>query len=392
MRRKSPRLSSSNKRKIVVKTQSDESSTPARAVVKKEENSFDIKLEINNDSIHPDVVTSNNNGISIVIKEEVTSKQTQEIKPNKKRKVKKENGTQRPTPEECEYVTSSLSRLHPEVVDLNDVRRKTLLESCGMRNSITDAIVATMLSQNTTDANSKAAFKGLKAKFPTWENVANCDDITKLEDCIRVAGLAKTRAERIQTMLRTVKEEKGFASLDYIKDIPHDDDVKKELSRFKGLGPKTISCVLLFALGRPEFPVDTHVLRITKSMGWVQSQDTRESAYDHLNKHVQNHLKLDLHCLLVQHGKCCHKCASRGRPQFPPKDGSKLDCPLVKVASWRGIVPEEYQIQTDKQNVKTEEEETGVNFQVSQAEINLQIKEKVRVYNQQIVKLEKATA
>lgn len=248
--------------------------------------------------------------------------------------------TSRPTPEECIYATESLAKLHPEIVDQNSVRRKTLLETCGARDSITDSVVSTMLSQNTTDANAKAAWSSLKEAFPDWESVANCDDISLIEDAIRCAGLAKNRAERIQNIMRTTKRERGKASLEYIRHLS-DDQVKAELSRFKGLGPKTISCVLLFALGRDEFPVDTHVLRITQKMGWVSSGATRESAYEYLNDHVPNNVKMDLHCLLVRHGKVCHKCAANGRPQFPPQDGSKLNCPLAKVSSWAGKVPVE---------------------------------------------------
>ena len=88
--------------------------------------------------------------------------------------------------------------------------------------------------------------------------------------------------------------------------------------------------MLLFALLRPDFPVDTHVLRISKMLRWVPSSATRESAYVHLNEMVPDEVKMDLHCLLVTHGKHCHRCAANGKPQFPPKDGTKLDCPLVR--------------------------------------------------------------
>jgi len=276
----------------------------------------------------------------------------------------------RPSPQECLYVTESLAKLHPHVVEKNDDRRKTLLESCGMRDSITEAVVSTMLSQNTTDANSKAAFKNLKATFFSnpningWETIANLDDISKLESAIKVAGLAKTRSERIVSMLQIVQSERGTPSLEYLRDITSDDEVKKELGRFKGLGPKTISCVLLFALGRNEFPVDTHVLRITSKMGWLPNSNmSREGAYDYLNKVVPNPLKLDLHCLLVTHGKHCHACASRGRPQFPPKDGSKLICPLGKVSSWGGILPKDIFTAYASSMVKIEEA-TNINKEV----------------------------
>lgn len=277
--------------------------------------------------------------------------------------IKKETKKkERPTPEECEYVTASLSRLHPHVVTKNDDRRKTLLESCGMRDSITDAVVSTMLSQNTTDKNSKAAFANLKTEFFSnpnangWELIANARDTSKLESAIKVAGLAKTRAERITAMLQTVQSERGTPSLEYLRSISSDEEVKKELGRFKGLGPKTISCVLLFALGRNEFPVDTHVLRITSKMTWLPVANmNREAAYDYLNEVIPDSLKMDLHCLLVAHGKHCHACASRGKPQFPPKDGSKLPCPLGKVSSWGGILPKEMLVNNGASILRTEE-------------------------------------
>lgn len=240
------------------------------------------------------------------------------------------NEVVRPTPEECYYATASLAVLHPHVVERNDDRRATLLESCGLRDSITDSVISTMLSQNTTDKNSKQAYATLKKTFPSWSDVVACDDLDRIEDAIKVAGLAKTRAERIRSLLRTIKDERGEPSLDYLRTMS-DDEVKEELSRFKGLGPKTISCVLLFAMGRSEFPVDTHVLRIAKNrLGWVPASATRESAYEHLNETVPAEVKLDLHCLLVTHGKHCHACAAGGKPQFPPADGSRLDCPLSK--------------------------------------------------------------
>ena len=293
----------------------------------------------------PIVCQSNPDAIDRVrkraVKKEVIPDKTKSIanvkKVARKRLIKKEQ-SMRPTPEECLYATLSLGKLHPTVVDRNDDRRKTLLESCGQRDSVTDAIMSTMLSQNTTDANSKAAYKLLKKTFPTWEEVADAD-VSEIEQCIRVAGLAKTRAERMQAILQIVRSEKGTVSLDYVRDIACDEEIKKELGRFKGLGPKTISCVLLFALGRPEFPVDTHVLRISQKMGWVSASHTREGAYAHLNKMVPDDLKLDLHCLLVSHGKVCHRCAANGRPQFPPKNGAKLLCPLAKIDSKAGYAP-----------------------------------------------------
>ena len=54
---------------------------------------------------------------------------------------------------------------------------------------------------------------------------------------------------------------------------------KKELLRFKGVGPKTVACVLMFCLGRAEFPVDTHVWRITRDLGTSIHQAIHQSIH-----------------------------------------------------------------------------------------------------------------
>jgi endonuclease-3 len=181
--------------------------------------------------------------------------------------------------------TELLTELHPEVSSRCVERRNEILKSCGAGSSrILDAVISTMLSQNTTDKNSKEAYKNLCDRYPTWTLLMDAPE-AEVEACIRVAGLSATRRERIQGLLRKLVDERGDAepSFEYLREIESDDDVKKELGRFKGLGPKTISCVLLFAMGRGEFPVDTHVMRIAKQAGWVREGESRESTYEILN-------------------------------------------------------------------------------------------------------------
>lgn len=96
-------------------------------------------------------------------------------------------------------------------------------------------------------------------------------------------------------------------------------------------------------------------------MGWIPPSASREKAYEYLNEMIPNDVKMDLHCLLVRHGKVCHRCAANGRPQFPPEDGSKLECPLIKVPSWQGTVPKhslnEFGLGECDSNIKTEGEQ-----------------------------------
>jgi len=267
----------------------------------------------------------------------------------------------RPTPEECEFAVRELSKLHPDVIekcdeirksstittnvandceihkdiisaDVVDVKKedkgKLQASSCGLQPTILDGVVSTILSQNTTSANSTRAFSNLKKACPDWNIVASLETPIKIETAIHCGGLAKKKAENILSMCQILKQERGEVSFEYLR-TKSNDEIKKDLLRFKGLGPKTISCVLLFTLGRNEFPVDTHVYRISIQNKWIPSNYSRDKGYEYLNEIIPNHLKLDLHCLMVQHGRECHRCAARGKPQFPPKDGSKLNCPLI---------------------------------------------------------------
>ncbi|CAM6120624.1 unnamed protein product [Calypogeia fissa] len=190
------------------------------------------------------------------------------------------------------------------------------------KGAVLDSLIGTLLSQNTTDTNSRRAFASLKKSFPTWEQALQADP-KELEDAIRCGGLAEVKAERIRNILSTLMKERGEISMEYIRSMSNE-AIKVELSRFKGVGPKTVACVLMFHLQREEFPVDTHVFRISKMLGWVPEQADREKAYLHLNQRIPDSLKFDIHCLFVTHGKRCPNCAKRFNRQ--PSDG---ECPLI---------------------------------------------------------------
>ncbi|KAG6550825.1 hypothetical protein Mapa_007621 [Marchantia paleacea] len=196
------------------------------------------------------------------------------------------------------------------------------------RRTVIDSLVGTLLSQNTTDNNSRKAFASLKRKFPTWQEVLEADP-KDVEESIRCGGLAEIKAGRILNILKTLSEERGELCMEYLRRMSNE-EIKTELSRFKGVGPKTVACVLMFHLQRNEFPVDTHVFRISKALGWVPASADREKAYLHLNERIPDHLKFDLHCLFVTHGKNCPHCVKRQTKK--PKD---VECPL---ANWRSRV------------------------------------------------------
>lgn len=136
--------------------------------------------------------------------------------------------------------------------------------------------------QNTTDVTSMRAFSTLKQRLPTWEHVLAAP-AADVEDAIRVGGLAAIKVERIKALLAALQQERGVCCLEWLRQEPSDNAVKTYLSQFKGIGPKTISCVLLFCLGRPDFAVDTHVHFIAQALHWIPKTASREQAYEHLN-------------------------------------------------------------------------------------------------------------
>ena len=143
-----------------------------------------------------------------------------------------------------------------------------------------DELVSTILSQNTNDVNRDRAFDSLRAKFPTWEAVRDADE-SEVINAVRVAGLANQKGPRIQNVLRQITAERGTLDLEFLADIPITESMEW-LLKFKGVGPKTASIVLLFSLGKPAFPVDTHVHRISGRLGLRPPKMNADKAHDHL--------------------------------------------------------------------------------------------------------------
>ncbi|HEY8447161.1 MAG TPA: endonuclease III [Thermomicrobiales bacterium] len=128
-------------------------------------------------------------------------------------------------------------------------------------------LVSTILSQSTTDLNTERAFRSLRERFPTWEEVLAAPT-SEVAEAIRVGGLADQKAPRIQEVLRRVLTGDGATMVDELETLPVA-EARSRLESLPGVGAKTASCVLLFSLGRPAFPVDTHVHRVSRRLGLV---------------------------------------------------------------------------------------------------------------------------
>ncbi|KAK7265723.1 hypothetical protein RJT34_33346 [Clitoria ternatea] len=237
----------------------------------------------------------------------------------------------RPTPQECEAIRDTLLAIHgipPELAKYRKLQptNDTDTDTHPPPETVLDGLVRTVLSQNTTEANSQRAFASLKSAFPTWQYVLDAES-KDLENAIRCGGLAPTKASCIKNVLRCLQEKRGKLCLEYLRDLPVD-EIKAELSLFKGIGPKTVACVLMFNLQQDDFPVDTHIFEIAKTIGWVPAVADRNKSYLHLNQRIPNELKFDLNCLLYTHGKLCHKCSSKRGKQQQKKCNDNI-CPLL---------------------------------------------------------------
>ncbi|HWQ16089.1 MAG TPA: endonuclease III [Roseiflexaceae bacterium] len=168
-----------------------------------------------------------------------------------------------------------------------------------------DELVLTILSQNTSDRNSGRAYRSLRARFPTWEAVMDAP-VGEVYEAIKAAGLGNVKAPRIQQTLRAVLERRGELSLDFLDNLPLP-EARRWLTALDGIGPKTAACVLLFALGKPALPVDTHVHRVAKRLGLIGPKVSAELAHDLLESAVPPEDIYAFHVNLIQHGRrICH--------------------------------------------------------------------------------------
>ncbi len=186
-------------------------------------------------------------------------------------------------------------------------------------------LIVTILSQNTTDANRDRAWAALRTRYPDWERVRDAPR-GELEETIRPAGLITGKAAAIQGVLERLDREVGQPSLDHLEGM-EDEEALRYLRSFRGVGLKTAACVLCFSLGRDVMPVDTHVHRVARRLGWADERADPSATHERLNRIVPPELRFALHVHLIALGR--DVCTAR-RPACP---GCTLAdrCPRVGV-------------------------------------------------------------
>ncbi|MFA8343846.1 MAG: endonuclease III [Rhodothermaceae bacterium] len=186
-----------------------------------------------------------------------------------------------------------------------------------------EMVIGTILSQNTNDKNSYKAYLQLKEKYKTWDEIAEAER-SDIEKEIKTAGLGKQKSGAIKNFLTRLKIEKNIYSLDYLSDLT-DLEAIEDLTKYNGVGVKTASCVLLFALDRNVCPVDTHVNRIVNRLGIVKAS-TPDKTFFLLNENFPADIAHRFHTNLIR----------LGREVCKPQKPACLSCPLIKVCKYDG--------------------------------------------------------
>jgi len=162
-------------------------------------------------------------------------------------------------------------------------------------------LVSTIISQNTNDGLRDQAFETLRQRFPTWEEVRDAP-VEEVTAAIRIAGLGQQKAPHIQAALRHITKETGELSLGFLTAMGVE-KAREWLTAMDGVGPKTAAIVLLFALSMPAFPVDTHIHRVTRRLGLIPPNTSREKAHVLLEALLPAETYYTFHLNVIQHGR-----------------------------------------------------------------------------------------
>jgi len=170
-------------------------------------------------------------------------------------------------------------------------------------------LILTVLSQSTNDRNRDVAYLRLRERFPTWEQVRDAP-LTQVEEAIRPGGISKVKSARIQAILRAISDDPRDPpheiSLDWLGRV-RVEQAREYLVGLPGVGRKTAACVLLFALGMHEVPVDTHVSRVGGRLALLRAGAPFEQLHDQMLALTPPGAELELHVNLLRHGRrTCH--------------------------------------------------------------------------------------
>ena len=164
-----------------------------------------------------------------------------------------------------------------------------------------DELIFTVLTQHTSDLNAERSYDALRKAMPTWASVIEAET-QKIADAIHHGGLANQKSERIQKILIEILHRLGHFELEFLSDLPLE-EARSWLTSLPGVGPKTAAVVMAFSLKMPAFPVDTHILRVSKRLGLIGRKVSADQAHPIMENMIPSNNRYDMHVLLITHGR-----------------------------------------------------------------------------------------
>lgn len=219
----------------------------------------------------------------------------------------------------------SLSDLREILLQIEERLRERFSFPKREREDPIDVLIRTILSQNTSDANSHRAFANLKNRFPSWEALLKAP-LEEIESAIRCGGISNIKAKRIKEILKRIKEERGSLTLSFLKDLTID-EARNYLLSLPGVGDKTASCVILFSFAKPAFPVDTHIHRIINRLGILGNDLSPQEISQLIESNLPEGLFLSLHLNLIR----------LGREICRPRNPKCQICPLKEFCNYYAV-------------------------------------------------------
>jgi endonuclease-3 len=186
-------------------------------------------------------------------------------------------------------------------------------------------LVLTVLSQSTNDRNRDVAFLRLRDRFPSWEAVRDAP-VQEIEEAIRPGGISKVKSARISAMLAALGGRGSVIDLGWMREAPVAES-QVYLCALPGVGRKTAACVLLFAYGLRDVPVDTHVSRVCERLRLLRPGAPFDEHHDAMVALTPPGAELELHVNLLRHGRrTCHsqrpRCGECGLARMCPARGT----------------------------------------------------------------------
>ncbi len=181
----------------------------------------------------------------------------------------------------------------------------------------------TILSQNTNRKNTDKAYRNLIEQYSSAEEILKAGK-EKIKDLIKPAGLYDRKSERIVKIAEKITENPKKDLDTILEKSPK--EAREELLKFKGVGPKTADCVLLFAGGYDVMPVDTHVERVSKRLSLTDQDSNPEKVKKDVEAILPEGENGETHLLFIELGRTyCQaqnpKCDECPIEDFCPKIG-----------------------------------------------------------------------